>query len=113
MKQGGIVRSLVSAVAFAAALQAADAPTFYKDVLPVLQRKCQDCHRPGEAAPMSLLTYVEARPWAAAIREAVLTRKMPPWGADPAHGRFANDPSLTAGEIEILSRWAARRAPAG
>jgi hypothetical protein len=113
MEHGDIVRSLVSAVVFAAVLQAADAPTFYKDVLPVLQRKCQDCHRPGEAAPMSLLTYNEARPWAAAIREAVLTRKMPPWGADPAHGRFANDPSLTPGEIEILSKWAARRAPAG
>src|SRR5215471_15615177 len=55
------------------------APTFYKDVLPVLQRNCQGCHRPGEAAPMALLTYDDARPWAKAIRQAVLTKKMPPW----------------------------------
>src|ERR1051325_84655 len=69
--------------------------TFYKDVLPILQARCQSCHRPGEAAPMSFLTYRETRPWAKAIREAVLTRKMPPWLADPHYGKFANDRSLT------------------
>ena len=67
------------------------APTFYKDVLPVLQNNCQECHRPGEAAPMSFLTYESTRPWAKAIKAAVVTKKMPPWFADPNHGRFAND----------------------
>src|ERR1017187_9090982 len=77
--------------AFTACLSAAPTPTFYKDVLPVLQRNCQACHRPGEAAPMSLLTYQDTRPWAKAIRQAVLTKKMPPWLADPAHGKFADE----------------------
>ena len=67
------------------------APTFYKDVLPVLQNNCQECHRPGEAAPMSFLTYESTRPWAKAIKAAVVTKKMPPWFADPNHGRFANE----------------------
>src|SRR5437879_1524298 len=65
--------------------------TFNKDVLPVLQKNCQNCHRPGEAAPFSLLTYKEARPWAAAMKEAVLSKKMPPWFADPHVGKFSND----------------------
>src|SRR5262249_11926724 len=61
-------------------------PTFYKDVLPILQNRCQTCHRPREAAPMALLTYDETRPWAKAIREAIVSRRMPPWFADPAYG---------------------------
>lgn len=80
--------------------------TFYKDVLPVLQKRCQECHRPGEVVPMSLLTYKDARPQAKAIRAAVLTKKMPPWFADSAHGRFANDRSLTESEKKILVSWA-------
>src|SRR5215813_7273032 len=80
--------------------------TFYKDALPVLQRRCQECHRPGEAAPMSFLTYKDARPWAKAIREAVLTKKMPPWFADPAHGKFSNDRRLPQSEIDQLVAWA-------
>ena len=80
--------------------------TFYKDVLPVLQQRCQECHRPGEAAPMSFLTYKDARPWAKAIKEAVLTRKMPPWFADPAHGKFSNDRSLPEKEKQTLIAWA-------
>ena len=59
------------------------APTFEKDVLPILQKHCQECHRPGEIAPFSLLTYESARPWAKAIKTAVVTEKMPPWFADP------------------------------
>src|SRR5207247_8672517 len=55
--------------------------TFYKDVVPVLQKNCQTCHRPGQIAPMSLLTYKEARPWAKAMKAAVIARKMPPWFA--------------------------------
>ncbi len=81
------------------------APTFSKDVAPILQSRCQVCHRPGEAAPFSLLTYEQARPWARAIREAVLARKMPPWFADPHYGKFANDSSLQKKEIDTLAAW--------
>src|SRR6202162_6318029 len=81
-------------------------PTFYRDVLPILQNRCQECHRAGEIAPMPLVTYRETRPWAKAIREAVRTDKMPPWFADPCCGKFSNDRSLTAAERETLARWA-------
>jgi hypothetical protein len=87
--------------------------TFSKDVAPILQKSCQGCHRPGEAAPMSLLTYQEVRPWAAAIREAVLLRRMPPWYADPHYGKFSNDRSLSKAEIETLVTWANNGAPEG
>ena len=103
----------IAAVFLAFSSLSAAAPSYYKDVLPVLQNKCQSCHRPGEAAPMSLLTYESTRPWAAAIKQAVLSKKMPPWGADPAHGKFANDPTLTEAEKETLVSWADARAPAG
>ncbi len=82
------------------------AVTFFRDVLPVLQNHCQECHRPGQMAPMSLTTYEEARPWAKAIREQVRSRKMPPWPADPCCGHFANDRSLSPADIETLARWA-------
>jgi hypothetical protein len=78
--------------------------TFHKNVEPVLQARCQNCHRPGEAAPMSLLTYQDARPWAKAIKAAVMLRKMPPWFAD-SHGEFANDRRLSQDEIETLAAW--------
>jgi hypothetical protein len=87
--------------------------TFYSDVQPILEAKCQTCHRPGEVAPMSLVTYVDARPWAKAIKAAVLARKMPPWSADPRYGHFLNDPTLTTDEIQTLSDWADGGAPAG
>ena len=80
--------------------------TFQRDVLPVLQKNCQGCHRPGEAAPMSFLSYKETRPWAKAIREAVLKGKMPPWFADPHVGKWANDRSLSKADIETLVQWA-------
>src|SRR6266566_4287666 len=80
--------------------------TFSKDVAPILLKNCQGCHRPGEAAPMSLLTYREARPWAAAIREAVILKRMPPWYADPHFGKFSNDRSLSQAEIDKLVAWA-------
>jgi Copper type II ascorbate-dependent monooxygenase, C-terminal domain len=93
---------------------AGDTPvTFHKDVLPILQQHCQTCHRPGNIAPMSFLTYESTRPWAKAIKAAVLSRKMPPWSADPSVGHFANDPSLNAGELGVISRWADSGAPAG
>jgi hypothetical protein len=80
--------------------------TFNKDVLPVLEKNCQTCHRPGEVAPMSLLTYTDARPWAKAIKAAVAARKMPPWFADANVGHFANDKRLSDAEIATLSAWA-------
>jgi hypothetical protein len=91
----------------------AQVPTFYKDVAPVLERRCQECHRPGEIAPMSLLTYQDARPWAKSIKEKVLTHQMPPWFADPHVGKFANDRSLTKAEIDTLVGWVDGGATAG
>jgi hypothetical protein len=96
---------ILSSCAALAAWAAPNPVTFHKDVEPLLQARCQTCHRPGEAAPMSLLTYKEARPWAAAIKQAVLVRKMPPWYADPAHGSFANDRRLSKEEIATLVAW--------
>ena len=87
--------------------------TFNKDVAPILQKNCQGCHRPGEAAPMSLLSYQQARPWAKAIREAALLKRMPPWFADPHFGKFSNDRSLSQTEIDTLVAWADNGAPEG
>lgn len=102
-----------SALFLLSALPLVAAPTFHKDVLPVLQKNCQGCHRPGETGPMSFLTYESTRPWAAAIKQAVLAKKMPPWGADPAHGKWANDPTLSAADKKTLVDWADAKAPAG
>jgi hypothetical protein len=88
-------------------------PTFYRDVLPILQQRCQSCHRSGEIAPMPFVTYEQTRPFAQAIRQAVTARKMPPWFADACCGHFANDPSLTTQQIATISAWAAVGAPAG
>jgi hypothetical protein len=87
--------------------------TFNKDVLPILQNRCQECHRPGEIGPMPLLTYQDARPWAKSIRQAVVTKKMPPWFADPHYGKFSNDRSLTQSEIDTLVAWVDAGAPEG
>src|SRR5579863_3457459 len=88
-------------------------PTFYKDVLPILQDHCQSCHRPGEVAPMPLVTYEQTRPWAQSMAHAVEIRMMPPWFADPRYGHFANDVSLTPQQIATISAWAAASAPEG
>ncbi len=80
-------------------------PTYYKDIAPVLQNRCQECHRPGEVAPMSFMSYDQVRPWAKAIKTAVLTKKMPPWFADPHYGNFSNDRSLSQAEIDTLISW--------
>src|SRR5215475_5837305 len=80
--------------------------TFNKDVLPILQRNCQICHQPGQIAPMSFLTYSSTRPWAKAIKAAVVSRKMPPWFADPKVGHFANDRALPQADVDVLARWA-------
>jgi hypothetical protein len=89
------------------------AVTFNKQVLPVLQKNCQTCHRPGEIAPMSFLTYADTRPWAKAMKEAVVNRQMPPWFADPGYGHFANDRRLSDAEIKTISAWADAGAPEG
>jgi hypothetical protein len=113
------MRTLLGSVVFTGllgvfTLQAADVPsakptgevTFNRDVLPILQEHCQTCHRPGEVGPMALLTYEGTRPWAKAMKAAVLARKMPPWFADPKYGHFANDRSLTEAEIATIGKWA-------
>lgn len=100
-------------IAAPAAAQPADAPTFSKYVAPVLYRACVTCHRSGGIAPMPLVTYQDARPWAKAIKQQVSTRQMPPWGADPHFGRFKNDRSLSDAEIRIIAAWADQGAPKG
>lgn len=98
---------------FMAAATALAGPTFTKDVAPLLYKNCAGCHRPGDIAPMSLLDYKSARPWAKSIREAVLTRKMPPWFADPRFGIFSNDPQLSGKEIETIKAWVDGGSPEG
>ncbi len=87
--------------------------TFTKDVAPILYRHCVACHRPNQIAPMSLLDFKSARPWAKSIREAVSIRKMPPWFADPGFGHFSNDARLSEGEIATIKAWADSGAPEG
>ncbi|HYR83231.1 MAG TPA: thiol-disulfide isomerase [Terriglobia bacterium] len=88
-------------------------PTFYKDVLPILQDHCQSCHRPGEIGPMTLLTYQQTRAKASKILQRVRAKTMPPWFADPKYGHFSNDPSLTAEQIQTISAWVGSQTPAG
>jgi hypothetical protein len=97
--------------AFAALIHAA--PTYTRDVAPILNARCVECHRKGEAAPMALTGYVEARPWAKAIRQAVVTRRMPVWLADPSLDHFKNDRRLAPGEIETIRNWVDAGAPEG
>jgi hypothetical protein len=87
--------------------------TFSKDVAPIVQARCQGCHRPGEAAPMSFMNYQEVRPWAKAIKQAVVLKKMPPWFADPASIHFRGDRSLSQAEIDTLVAWVDAGAPEG
>jgi hypothetical protein len=89
--------------------------TFARDIAPILQEKCQDCHRKGSMAPMSLVTYEETRPWAKSIKQRVVTRQMPPWHIDRTVGvqKFANDMSLSSEQIGAIVRWVDSGAPAG
>ncbi|HXP83214.1 MAG TPA: hypothetical protein VN841_00750 [Bryobacteraceae bacterium] len=106
----------VLALVFAGAALGADTSTpvtFHKDVLPILQKRCQECHRPGEIGPMPLLTYQDTRPWAKAIKTQVAARKMPPWFADPAYGHFANDRRLSDREVRTIEAWVDAGAPEG
>ena len=88
-------------------------PTFTRDVLPILQRSCQVCHRPDMFTPMSLLTYEEVRPWARSIKQRVEARVMPPWFADRTVGRYRDDPSLSDAQIATIGRWVDQGAPRG
>lgn len=97
---------LAGGAVLASVAVAAPKVTYSKDVAKILNNRCVECHRAGEAAPMTLTSYKEARPWAKAIKAAILTKKMPPWLADPAHGKFANDRRLSEEEIATLTAWA-------
>ncbi len=103
---------LVPGVALA---QTEATPTYSSDVAPIFREKCENCHRPGYIAPMSLQTYTESRPWARSIKNRVETRQMPPWHIDPAVGiqQFDNDRSLTRDEIDTIVRWVDGGAPQG
>ncbi len=79
--------------------------TFTKDVAPIFYKNCTGCHRPGEIAPMSLLTYNDARPWAKSIREKVANRDMPPWHADPKYGEWRNDRRISQEAINTILAW--------
>jgi hypothetical protein len=90
-------------------------PTFTKDVAPILYKSCVSCHRPGQIAPMSLLTYESARPYARSIKDRVTKREMPPWHLDKTVGirEYKDDPSLSDGQIQTISRWVDGGAPQG
>src|ERR1700727_2421742 len=94
---------------------AAKTVTFAKDVAPILQARCQECHHKGAMAPMSLVSYEETRPWAKSIRQRVILRQMPPWHIDPSVGvqKFKNDMSLSAEQISTIVRWVDSGAPLG
>jgi len=107
------VAVFVSGGAIAANTSGTNPPTFSKDVAPILYKRCLECHRPGEAAPMSLRSYGEVRPWAKAIKTAVLSRTMPPWFADPKVNHFANDRRLSDDELATIVKWSDSGAPEG
>jgi hypothetical protein len=85
--------------------------TWDREIAPLFQARCVSCHSPGGRAPMSLATYEEARPWARAVREEVLARRMPKWPVVRGYGDFANDPSLSPFEIALITAWADGGAP--
>ena len=112
----GASASLISLCAgFAATVSETRPVTFARDIAPILQQRCQECHRAGSMAPMSLITYEETRPWAKAIRERVVTKQMPPWHIDKNVGvqKFKNDMSLSDVQIATIVRWVDSGAPMG
>jgi mono/diheme cytochrome c family protein len=113
---GVVAFGFVAAAAGTAGAQTpAGAPTFTKDIAPIFQAKCEACHRPDSIAPMSLVTYEQARPWARSIKSRVQARQMPPWHIDKTIGiqEFANDRSLTDAELETIVKWVDAGAPKG
>src|SRR5580693_5206678 len=111
----GMLSSLSIAADISSKEAAARPVTFAKDVAPILQERCQECHRKGSMAPMSLGTYEETRPWAKAIRQRVIARQMPPWHIDRTVGvqKFKNDMSLSDAQIDTIVSWADSGAPMG
>ena len=109
-----LLAAIVAVPAFAAEDATRDI-TFTRDVEPIFQRSCQNCHRPDAGAPMSLLTYEETRPWARSIAKKVQSREMPPWHLDPTVGirDYVGDPSLTSAEIATVVDWVKAGAPMG
>ena len=105
MRRIPVLVLLMASTTFAAPSQTSSV-SFNKDVLPILQKNCQVCHRTGEVAPMSFETYASTRPWAKAIKQAVLKKQMPPWFADIKYGDFRNQPQLTDSDIQTLAAWA-------
>ena len=95
------------------AAASASAPTFTKDIAPIFYANCTSCHRPGEIAPMSLLTYKDARPWAKATAAKVADGTMPPWHADPKYGQFVGERRLTDAQKSTIAKWVAAGAPEG
>jgi hypothetical protein len=109
----GLVVTFVAATLLVAAVPDKPTPTFYKDILPILQGHCQSCHRLGEVAPMPLVTYEQTRPWASTIAKSVQNGMMPPWFADQRFGHFSNDPSLTPAQIATVLSWVQAGTPQG
>ena len=109
----GVFATTLATVTADSQAVATTVPTFTKDVAPILYENCVSCHRAGEIGPMPLIAYQEVRPWAKAIKTQVTTRVMPPWGADPQHGRFRNDRSLSDAEIATIASWVDAGAPKG
>ena len=111
----GSVLAALAATAAPSRATIAETPavTFNRDVLPILQGNCQTCHRPGEIAPMSFLTYRDTRPYARAMKTAVASRRMPPWFADPAYGHFANERRLSDADVATIAAWVDQGAPEG
>lgn len=114
MRAGTICASLALVGAAGAAAEPAEsAPTFAKDVAPILFENCVECHRPNHIAPMSLMSYEDTRPWARAIKKRVAAREMPPWGAAAGIQEYANDASLSQEEINTIVAWVDGGAPKG
>ena len=109
----GITSTVTNGAPQQTASATAAAPTFSGEVAPIMYAKCVACHRPGEVAPMSLITYKDVRPWASSIREKVTSRVMPPWHADRQYGAFRNEQSLTQNEIDTIVKWVNAGAPEG
>ena len=102
----------ITAQSGTAAPVAPASPTFTKDVLPILQKNCQSCHRPGQIGPFSMLSYESVRPWARSMKARVVSRQMPPWFAEHAN-TFSNDRSLKQEDIDTISKWVDAGAPQG
>lgn len=111
LRYHGTVRQAAIIFLFAAALRAA--PTFDKDIAPILYRHCAACHRPGEVAPFSLLTYADASKRASLIARVTASRYMPPWRAEPGYGDFEDARRLSDADISTIRQWADAAAPMG